>query len=300
MLKKEQVPPYFVAYTVYDVQSSQMAAAFGAVVADIDARSRQLGVDVRTGDYSLDNTHEVRGEPAPPAGLGRSAVPLTDSAPGVGMAAWLATDRAYRQSVERLARVKTNLAAKVKEEDPAPDFSREEPQVFVGKPASLQVDKPVWQTRLRRLSALFADDPRVLRAEAALSMEATTRYLVSSEGSRLLTGSTACRLSIQALTKADDGMELPVFATYFAHSPAGLPSEAKLLEDARAMVATLAKLRAAPVVDPFSDRPFSPAGPLASSSTRSSATASRAPGRRPPTTRRRSRRRWASRSFLRS
>jgi len=251
-LKKEPVPPYFVAYTVYDTQSTQMSTSFGAVVGDLDTHSRTFGVDVRTGDYALDNTHEIRGEPAPPAGVGRSAIPLTDSEPGVAVAAWLATDRAYRQSVERLARVKTNLAAKVKEEDPAPDFSREEPQVFVGRPASIQVDKSVWKARLRRLSAPFADDPLIFRGDVALSVEANTRYLVSTEGSRLLTGDTACRLVIQAQTKAADGMELPVYQTYFARSLAGLPPEARLLEDVRAMIAILGKLRAAPVVDPYS------------------------------------------------
>ncbi len=47
-------------------------------------------------------------------------------------------------------------------------------------------------------------------------------------------------------------MELPIYATYYARSLAGLPSEAKLLEDVRGLVVTLAKLRAAPVVDPYS------------------------------------------------
>lgn len=251
VLKKEPVPPYFVAYTVYDTQSSQMEASFGAMVAELDDHARTLGVDVRTGDYALDNTHEIRGEPASPAALGRSTIPLTDSAPGVEVAAWQATDRAYHQAVERLARVRTNLATKVREEDPAPDFSHEDPQVFVGRPAVLQVDKAAWQARLRRLSAVFADDPLILHGEVALSVEASTRYMVSTEGSRLLTGDTSCRLSIEAQTKADDGMELPVYATYFARSPAGLPSEARLLEDARAMVVMLGRLRAAPVVEPY-------------------------------------------------
>ena len=258
--QKQPVPPYFLAYTVSEVRSTELAASFGAMVVDNDNHSRTLGVDVRTGDYSLDNTHEIRGEPAPPTGLGRSAIPLTDSAPGVGVAAWLATDRAYRQSVERLARVKTNLAAKVKEEDPAPDFSREEPQVFVGAPASVQVDKAAWKARLRRLSALFADDPLILRGDVTLSVEANNRYLVNTEGSRLLTGDTACRLLVQAQTKAADGMELPVYATYYARSLSGLPAEAKLLEDVRALVVTLARLRAAPVVDPYSG-PGDPLGP---------------------------------------
>jgi predicted Zn-dependent protease len=251
VLKKQPVPPYFVSYAVYDTQSSQLEASFGAVVADIDNHTRTLGVDVRTGDYALDDTHEIRGEPAPPPGLGRAMVPLTDSAPGIDVAAWQATDRAYHQAVERLARVKTNLDAKVREEDPAPDFSREDPQVFVGQLASFQMDKAVWQSRLRRVSAVFAQDPLILQGEAALSVEATTRYLVSTEGSRIRTGDLACRLSIQAQTKAADGMDLPLYATYFARSLSDLPSEAKLLEDARAMVAMLGRLPAAPVVDPY-------------------------------------------------
>lgn len=252
VLKKEPVPPYFMAYTVSEVRSTELAASFGAMVVDNDSHSRTLGVDIRTGDYALDNTHEIRGEPAPPTGLGRSAIPLTDSAPGVGVAAWLATDRAYRQSVERLARVKTNLAAMVKEEDPAPDFSREDPQVFVGAPAAVQVDKAAWKARLRRLSALFADDPLILQGDVTLSVEANNRYLVNTEGSRLLTGDTACRLLVQAQTKAADGMELPVYATYYARSLSGLPPEAKLVEDVRALAVTLARLRAAPVIDPYS------------------------------------------------
>jgi predicted Zn-dependent protease len=252
VLEKQPVPPYFISYTVHESRSAQLSASFGALTADQDGHSRTFGVDVRTGSYDLDNTREIRGEPAPPAGLGRAAIPLSDSQAGISMTAWAATDRAYRQAVERLARVKTNLAAKVKEEDPAPDFSREEPQVSVGSPATYQIDKAQWQARLRRLSAAFADDPRIVRGDASLSIEATTRYMVSTEGSRLLAGDTACRLSIQALTKADDGMELPVYTTYFARTLAGLPPEAKLLEDVRGLVSTLAKLRAAPVVDPYS------------------------------------------------
>jgi predicted Zn-dependent protease len=252
VLQQQPVPPYFLSYVVYESRSSQLTASFGALMADVDSQSRTFGVDIRTGDYDLDNTREIRGEPALPAGIGRASIPLTDSQAGVAVAAWGATDRAYRQAVERLARVKTNLAAKVKEEDPASDFTREEPQVSVGTPATYQLDKPQWQGRLRRLSAAFADDPLVVRGEASLNMEADTRYMVNSEGTRLLTGDTSCRLSIQALTKAEDGMELPVYTTYFARTPGGLPSEAKLLEDVHGLVATLAKLRVAPVVDPYS------------------------------------------------
>lgn len=70
------------------------------------------------------------------------------------------------------------------------------------------------------------------------------------EGSNLATSGVVWRIGIQAATKADDGMELPLYATYFARTAAGLPSEAQLVREAREMVAQLARLRSAPLVDP--------------------------------------------------
>ena len=60
------------------------------------------------------------------------------------------------------------------------------------------------------------------------------------------------RIFIQGVTKAEDGMELPLYTSYFATSPEGLPDERQLVSEARAMIALLARLRNAPIVDPFS------------------------------------------------
>ena len=47
-------------------------------------------------------------------------------------------------------------------------------------------------------------------------------------------------------------MELPLYTSYFATSPDGLPDERQLIAEARAMVDLLARLRKAPLVEPFS------------------------------------------------
>ena len=115
--------------------------------------------------------------------------------------------------------MKTNVAAKVKEEDPAPDFSREEPQTYAGDTASYSLDTKAWEARLRRISAPFAEDPLVFRSSVSLAVDADNRYYTNSEGSQIVTGEVTCRLFIQAVTKADDGMELPLYQSYFASSP---------------------------------------------------------------------------------
>ena len=253
VLSKEDAPAYFMSYTVHDTRTAILEASVGALQRSDESRSRFATVEVRVGDYFLDNTHPVRGDnrTAGPR-VSQIALPLTDEEKPIRLALWKATDRSFKQASEALTRVKTNVAAKVKEEDPAPDFSREDPQTYTGDTASYTLDRKVWEDRLRRVSAPFADDPLVFRSEVSLSVEASNRYYINTEGSQVASGDVAVRLFIQGVTKADDGMELPLYTSYYATSPAGLPDEKRLIEDARTMIDLLARLRTAPLVDPFS------------------------------------------------
>jgi predicted Zn-dependent protease len=180
------------------------------------------------------------------------SLPLTDDEKPIRLALWRATDRSYKQASEALTRVRTNVAAKVQDENPAADFSREDKQQHIGAPASFSIDTQAWEARLRRVSAVFSEDPLVLRSQVSLSVEADNRYYVNSEGSQIVTGGVGSRIFIQGVTKAEDGMELPLYTSYFATSPDGLPDEPQLVAEARAMIKLLARLRNAPIVDPFS------------------------------------------------
>jgi len=253
ILKKQDAPAYFMSYTLHDTRSTRLGASFGALHTNDELHNRFATVEVRVGDYELDNTHPIRGDSrAMGPRVSRVALPLTDDDPAIRLALWRATDRTFKQASEALIRVKTNVAAKVKEEDPAPDFSREEPQNYNGDTVSYSLDTKAWEARLRRVSAPFADDPLVFRSDVSLSVESDNRHYTNSEGSQVVTGEVACRLFIQAVTKADDGMELPLYQSYFASSPSGLPDEKQLIADVRGMIDLLSRLRKAPLVDPYS------------------------------------------------
>ena len=116
------------------------------------------------------------------------SLPLTDDEKPIRLALWRATDRSYKQASEALTRVRTNVAAKVQDENPAPDFSREEKQEHSGGAASYSLDTPAWEARLRRVSAVFSEDPLVLRSQVSLTVEADNRYYINSEGSQIVTG----------------------------------------------------------------------------------------------------------------
>jgi TldD protein len=253
VLSKQDAPAYFMSYTLHETRTASLSASVGALQRNDEARSRFAVVEVRVGDYFLDNTHPIRGDRgAAGPRVSQVSLPLTDEEAPIRLALWRATDRTYKQASEGLTRVRTNISAKVKEEDPAPDFSREDIQMYTGEPVAYAVDTKAWEARLRRISAPFADQPLVFRSEVSLSVESDNKFYVNSEGSQVATGDIGFRLFIQAVTKADDGMELPLYSSYFATSSSGLPDEKDLVADAQKMIDLLARLRKAPLVDPFS------------------------------------------------
>jgi predicted Zn-dependent protease len=253
VLSREATPAYFIGYTVHDEHTAQIAASFGALDRSDVSRGRFGTVEVRVGDYGFDNTHPIRGE-AGGGGprVGRISLPLTDDDKPIQLAFWRTTDRAFKLATETLTRARTNAAAKVQEEEPADDFSRETAHVFSESPVRMSVDAREWEARLRRVSAPFAEDPLIFDGSVALTARASNRYYTNSEGSRIATGDVHYRLFMQAVTKASDGMELPLYNSYFSRTLDGLPDEKQLLADARAMMTLLARLRQAPLVDPYS------------------------------------------------
>jgi len=251
VLKKQDAPPYFVGYGVTDARTTSITATFGAIVQSGENHTRTLTSEVRVGNYDLDSSHQMRGGSTGGSSFARVPLPLTDDEVPIRAVIWRATDRRYKDAVASLMRVKTNVATKVKEESASDDFSRETPQVFAGQPASYAIDTRQWEQRLRRLTAPFTDDPRIYLADAGLMVAAENRYYVNSEGTRLLTGRVSWQLFVQMLTKAGDGMELPLYVRYDATTAGGLPGEPQMLADVRTMMKQAAALRAAPIVEPY-------------------------------------------------
>ena len=252
-LKQQPVPAYYAAYTLHDSHSTQILASFGAIDRSDENRQRFATVEVRVGDYQLDNTHPIRGDArALSPRLVQVSLPLSDEEKPIRLAL-VARDRSQLQAGQRGADARAHeRRGEGAGRQSRADFSREEKQEHSGSTASYSLDTQAWEARLRRVSAVFSDDPLVLRSQVSLTVEADNRYYVNSEGSQIVTGDVGCRIFIQGVTKAEDGMELPLYTSYFATSPDGLPDERQLVADARAMVDLLARLRKAPLVEPFS------------------------------------------------
>jgi TldD protein len=253
-LKKQPVPVYFLAYQLTDNHAIQVSTSFGALASSTDTTTRVLDIDLRVGDYKLDNTHSVESETpfsSMAERIGQTPMPL-DNSPGVlQRSVWAETDRQYKIALEDWQNVNTATAVKAEREDKSADFSHEPARQFSEPEAPFNFNQATAEERARRFSAVFTQNPDVLHANVEISGEIETRRFVNSEGSVIRISMPFYRIMVNASTRASDGMQLPLHLSYLAFTPEGLPSDDAVLVAIREMSQKLSALKTAPVAEPY-------------------------------------------------
>ena len=250
--RKQPVPPYYLSYEITETQSVEVLGSFGVLQNSGEHLRRQAFIDLRVGDYSLDNTRQVRGEQMFIADrFSQIQVPIQDDADAIRAVLWYQTDKKYKRALEQLTTVKTNSQVKVAQEDKSADWSKAEAENAIEPISPITIDRKIWEDKVRRYTAPFQKYGDIYDVVASLSADRETRWFVSSDGSAIQTSQTYYRLYVSAFTKADDGMELPRYESFFSFTPEGLPSDAAVLKVVDKMISDLKALKVAPVVDPY-------------------------------------------------
>jgi len=248
--RSQAEPPYFLSYEITDDQTVTVSASFGKLVNSEQNTNRQLDIDLRVGTPHLDNTHLMR-----ETGGGQSPVtiyvPIDPDPDALRSVLWYNTDLKYKEATEQLAKVKIDVQVKADQEDKSDDFSHELATQYYAKELTPTVDRHAWEDRLRKYTAPFAQYGNIYAANASLNLDIETRWYVNSEGTETIVCLPFYHLFVSAYTKADDGMDLPRYESFFAFEPEGLPSDATVLDTVAQMIKDLQALRTAPVVDPY-------------------------------------------------
>jgi TldD protein len=246
-LGKLDPAPYFLSYSVSDHALVNVAASQGALLNSTVLHVRYGAVHTRIGTDKLDNTHdENRG-----SGIESGLLPLGDDPDALSRVLWKLTFEGYRKAQRAYLNVKTQTAVRAKEDDTSPDFSEETSQTSVAAPAApLGIDVKGWEEQARRYSAILKKYPEVEESYVNFSAQQSNLYLVSSEGSKVVTPSTTIRLVVYAATHAEDGMDLMRVETFQATTAEKLPSEAEVTAKIGKMATDIQHLKAAPVTEP--------------------------------------------------
>jgi len=247
-LAKQDPAPYFTSYNVSDADVLVVVGAQGGVLNSSRIHRRGAAVSMRIGSPDLDNTHEEQRS----SGISSGPLPLRDDPDALARVLWKLTYEQYRKAQQAYTNVKTKTAVRAKDEDESPDFTREKPSTYrEDPPAVVMPEQKVWEDLARRYSAAFRPFSQVEQSAVVLFGEKQQNYLVSTEGTKVVTSETIFRIVIEAESRADDGMELLRVETFQFSDPARIPSEAEIAKHIQKMASDLQALRTAPLAVPY-------------------------------------------------
>ena len=247
-LGKLDPAPYFLSYSVYDQSIVVAVGSQGSLVNSTHARRRAVDVGMRIGTPALDNAHAQNRASASTSG----SLPLEDDRNAIAHELWRLTYEEYRKASKAYLNVKTNTQVQAQEEDTSPDFSQEKPPTNADyKEVAAAPDQRALEKFVREYSAHFRKYPYIYSSAVVISAQKTRFHFLSTEGNHVVAPSAFIRVSIQAETRAEDGMELMRVETFQAESLEHLPPTSEIAARVEKMATDLKALREAPLAEPF-------------------------------------------------
>ncbi|HEY1338164.1 MAG TPA: metallopeptidase TldD-related protein [Bryobacteraceae bacterium] len=243
--------PYFIEYVIDEGDTFGVSASLGGVLSRRRDRFRSPSVHVRVGDYKFDNGNYTGSGFMFGSRYDLERFPIEDSYPVLRRYLWLATDTAYKSAVEAISRKRAALRNLTQSEQIA-DFAHAEPVHFVHDFKRLAVDEDVWTSRVRALSAAFAQYPELRNSSVDLEASEGGYYIANSEGTEVKEPESVTFLRMRAQAQAPDGMVLRDALTYHALDAARMPSDAEMNRGVKTLAESVIALAHAPRGEDYS------------------------------------------------
>jgi hypothetical protein len=197
--------PYFISYTIELYKTHQAAAIFGKLVGEGSSSFSRGEVDLRIGDYSLDNTPEGRWRHR--SGGYQSNVPAEADYWGLRKSLWWQSDVAFKRAIEQYSRKKMLMKTK-KRKEPLDDLSREKPYRYFQQPPDEKLEWDKIKDILKDVSRLFREYPRIDRSQAEALVQFRKHYFVNSEGTANRTFGSNGSINVEMSGLTDNGLML--------------------------------------------------------------------------------------------
>lgn len=239
----EHESPYLVTYEILDGSVATASASFGALTSSDAGPYRSARVEVRVGDYALDNSNfDVSfGERD---GVRMRGLPHEDVDDALRRELWLATDEAYKGAAEQMSAKRS--AREGREAPEGPSLLAAEPLKtdLIDRP---EADLAGIEARVAALTAQMGQADWLEEADAIGRDWTGRRLIVSSEGTRAWLPTGFAIVRVEAVTRAPDGARLRNTRTWVAREAAGLPDTEQMSADVAEMMAQLDAQRSAEV-----------------------------------------------------
>ena len=242
--------PYYLSYTVDDEHSWSASATLGGLVSSSASDFRMPRVRIRVGDYKFDNSNWTGANAAGPRYDLRS-FPIEDSNPLVlRQYLWLATDSAFKGSLQSIARKRAALRS-VTVSEALPDFAPAPAFVADHDYQPVKFDAASWNDRARQVSAVFNDIPGIRTSNVEYTAVDSLHRFVNNEGTKVRLQETFGTFEIEASSQAKDGMIVRDMALFYTRDPARMFTEDELMKSAHAVGEQVTKIAAAPLGEDY-------------------------------------------------
>ena len=245
---KDFQKPFFIQYRIEEIRGFETRAEFGATSSSRHTHGRVARVTVLVGDYKTDSS----------GGQGDGALQLAaldDDPIALRSALWAATDQAYKGALAAYAQKQAALK-QVETPPQADDFSKESPGISLAEPLKLNVDEQAWEAKVARDSGLYRTDATVKDSQRDVqlstgnfSARVTTTWLVTTEGAIVRKSAAGYEESVSVGTQAADGMRLDLSTSSVGVTLKDLDTPEAFEKRVLKLIASLAGLRKAPVVE---------------------------------------------------
>jgi predicted Zn-dependent protease len=237
---------YHLVYGVRRRHAVILRASHGSLLRDRTTTEAKLGVEVRVGDHSFDNVLDgglnVVADERESAEW--TAAPDDLDPTELRVALWKLTQIKFDEAQEDYYDHRKAMVAEYLR-DEVDAFTRERPLVHVDPVHDEPLPADTWRALLGDLSRRFLSCPDVFDPGIGLRMERLQRWLVTSDGTRVVTEDRFYELVVEGWVLSEDGVYVQGERALWLRDAAQLPDRARLEAMVDAVLTDLDRLRTA-------------------------------------------------------
>jgi len=247
--------PYFINYVIKDYDIYSAWGSYGAIhYGGVNEKIRNIYAEVRVGSYNFDNTIDggISTNLKEAESFNFLSAPIENDTFALKMCLWRLTDMKYKEALSQLLAKKGRMLKEYIKRKKTPDFSKEKKVVHIEPPRPFTIDEKIWLGLIRELSGNFRKYRTFINSWVQFKGLKEIKFIVNTEGTRIITESEYYRITLYAASLADDGMPLDVSRNFYYRSLDEFPGFDELDQERELMCEDLIKLREADILEPYS------------------------------------------------
>ena len=250
--------PYYIAYTVKLRNAVNIRATNGSIVDSNTSKFATLTVDLRVGNYQLDNSNFFDvglgffGSTDDEENFKGRVIPYELTYNSLRKELWLATDAAYKQNSEIYSKKLSVMQSRI-QKDTIPDFVEVEPQKNYLTHNIPKFNYNKFINLSKTLSSIFNNYPEISSSSVVVEYLPEVTFYVNSEGMEYIKTDYYTGIEAAVFAQAIDGMPIGDSYAIFSKDPDEFPSIDSLSKTFHKLASTFVSVLNAKTLDePYS------------------------------------------------